>query len=80
MAMEDGSRSQFCGTYAVGDNVYAITQKVTPIRETVEAVVIDLVAVRRRERSLRFAQIIDLTTLEPIESPPRTLARLGESV
>jgi hypothetical protein len=77
MAMTaDRSRSGFCGAYGVGDSAQAITQKVTPIRESVEAVVIDLVAARRRERSLRFAQIIDLTTLEPIESPPQTLARL----
>jgi hypothetical protein len=41
-----------------------------------QAVVRDLRAARRRERSLSFAQIIDLGTLEPVESPPLTFARL----
>jgi hypothetical protein len=75
MAAGDG-RGWFCGAYGVGDDVESLTQKVTPVRDSIEAVVTDLVAARQQEPSLRFAQIIDLTTLEPVESPPETLARL----
>ena len=67
----------FCGAYGVDDNEGAVTQQMTPVRQTVAEVVADLREARRGKRKLQLAQIIDLERLEPIEPAPATMARLG---
>jgi hypothetical protein len=69
----------FCGAYGVDDSEGALTQEMTPVRQTVAEVVADLRAARRAKRKLQLAQIIDLKRLEPIEPAPATMARLDES-
>ena len=69
--------SGFCGAYGVDDNEGAVTQQMTPVRQTVAEVVADLREARRGKRKLQLAQIIDLERLEPIEPAPATMARLG---
>ncbi|MEA2781724.1 MAG: hypothetical protein QOK29_3268 [Rhodospirillaceae bacterium] len=76
MTTVNSERSRFCGAYGVGDGLSVITQRTTPIRNSVEDVVTDLVAAKKQGLSLQFAQIIDLQTLEPIEALRETLARL----
>ena len=77
--MLDGGieRTGFCGAYGVGDDEGAVTQEMTPVRQTVAEVVDDLKEARRRRRKLQLAQIIDLKRLEPIEPAGATMARLG---
>ena len=76
MLENDAGDRGFCGAYGIGDDAEAITQQLTPVRDTVEEVVADLQAVRRRKHQLRLAQIIDLNRLEPIEPSAETMARL----
>jgi hypothetical protein len=76
MLKDDAEGRGFCGAYGTSDNTEGIAQQLTPVRDTVEEVVADLQAVRRRKRQLRLAQIIDLNRLEPIEPAATTLARL----
>ncbi|HXU58600.1 MAG TPA: hypothetical protein VN710_07610 [Verrucomicrobiae bacterium] len=76
--LSDGNEgSGFCGAYGVDDNEGAVTQQMTPVRQTVAEVVADLREARRGKRKLQLAQIIDLERLEPIEPAPATMARLG---
>jgi hypothetical protein len=78
--LNDGLESPgFCGAYGVDDSEGAVTQEMTPVRQTVAEVVADLRAARRAKRKLQLAQIIDLKRLEPIEPAPATMARLDES-
>jgi hypothetical protein len=66
----------FCGAYGIGDDEGAVTQEMTPVRQTVAEVVDDLKEARRRRRKLQLVQIIDLRRLEPIEPAGATMARL----
>jgi hypothetical protein len=76
--LSDGPEgSGFCGAYGVDDSEGAVTQQMTPVRQTVAEVVADLREARRGKRKLQLAQIIDLERLEPIEPAPATMARLG---
>jgi len=68
--------SHFCGVYRLNGGSDGLAQEFTPVRGSVEDVVADLASALEACRSLLAAQIIDLETLEPIESVAATMARL----
>jgi hypothetical protein len=76
MLNEGTDSGGFCGAYGVDESDGAVSQEMTPVRQTVAEVVADLREARRRRRKLQVVQIIDLQRLEPIEPAPATMARL----
>ena len=67
---------RFVAVYVFGDQRRRAAQELTVPRESIEAVMADLADKQEREGKLCFVQIIDLSTLEPIEPYQSTLARL----
>ena len=72
------ARGRYRGAYSLGNALDARTHELTPERDTIEQVVADLLGAQQQKRTLHFAQIIDTTTLRPIEPARTTLARLRE--
>ena len=75
----DGYGSRFVAAYGFADAQFPLNQKLTPAHDTVEAVMADLARRQTREGSFCFAQIIDLSVLEPVEPYQATLARLRDA-
>ena len=76
MANSEPDGGRFCAAYSTGSALDALSHELTPLRNTTQEVVADLLELRRLKRVIHFAQIIDMATLEPIEPPSATLARL----
>jgi hypothetical protein len=73
------AKGRFRGAYSLGNALDGRAHSLTPERDTVEEVVADLLGAQRQKATLHFAQIIDTTTLRPIEPAQETLARLRQS-
>ena len=71
-----GKTRRFVGVYGFGDQSRHGRQELTEPRESVEAVMADLADKQEREGKLCFVQIVDLSSLEPIESYQAALERL----
>jgi hypothetical protein len=69
--------SHYCAVYSLAESAGEPSRAVTPVRGSVEAVLADLLRLRRGRPGFRHALLIDLATLEPIEPMETTLARLG---
>lgn len=72
-------RSRFVGLYGLAGGSNQLTQKVTPARASIAAVMADFAVKQREEGRLGFAQILDLSMLEPVEPYQATLAKLRAS-
>lgn len=72
------ARGRFRGAYSLGNALDARTHELTPERDTIEEVVADLLEAQQQKRTFHFAQIIDTTSLRPIEPARNTLARLRQ--
>lgn len=70
----DGSR--FVGLYGISEDQGDLIQKLTPPRDSIDAVMADLADKQRHEGKLEFVQIVDLSMLQPVEPYQTTLARL----
>ena len=75
---DSAAGGQFRGAYSLGDALDARAHELTPERDTIEEVVTDLLEAQRQKRTFHFVQIIDTTTLRPIEPAKNTLARLRQ--
>ena len=71
--------SHYCAVYSLVDGSAEPCRALTPVRASIEAVLADLLRLRRGHSSFRHALVIDLSTLEPIEPMEMTLARLGRA-
>jgi len=69
-------RRRFVAVYGFDDPRRHPMQRLTEPRESIEAVMADLADKQEREGKPCFVQIVDLSTLEPVESYQATLARL----
>lgn len=76
MLSADKNKSRFAAVYGLGEDQFRLNQKLTPTRNSVEAVMADLAKRQTREGPLHFVQIIDLSMLEPVEPYQATLAQL----
>ena len=79
MQAAESDRSRFVGLYGLAGSADQLTQKVTPARASIADVMADFAEKQRREGRLGFAQILDLSMLEPVEPYQTTLARLHGS-
>jgi hypothetical protein len=77
--MDSNQTRRYVAVYGFGDQRRHAGQELTEPRESVEAVMADLAAKQEREGKLFLVQIIDLSTLKPIEPYQATLARLRRS-
>ena len=73
----DCEGARFVGLYGVGEDYAELIQKLTPARDSIAAVMADLSRRQKHEGGLGFAQILDLSVLEPVEPYQVTLARLN---
>ena len=71
--------SHYCAVYSLVDSAAEPCRALTPVRGSIEAVLADLLRLRRGRSGFRHALVIDLATLEPIEPMETTLARLGRA-
>jgi hypothetical protein len=71
--------SHYCAVYSLVDGTAEPCRALTPVRGSIEAVLADLLRLRRGRPGFRHALVIDLSTLEPIEPMEVTLARLGRA-
>jgi hypothetical protein len=77
--MDDhAAKGRFRGAYSMGNALDGRAHSLTSERDTIEEVVADLLEAQQQRGALHFAQILDTTTLRPIEPAQRTLARLSQ--
>jgi hypothetical protein len=69
--------SHYCAVYSLAEGAGEPSRALTPVRGSIEAVLADLLRLRRGRSGFRHALVIDLATLEPVEPMETTLDRLG---
>ena len=69
--------AHYCAVYSIAAVSGEPCRALTPVRGSVEAVVTDLLRLRKGKSGFRQALVIDLSTLEPVEPMEATLGRLA---